>query len=149
MPGRYSCLRVDFHFQRNTFPWLRDVYLPMAISILIVWLSSWMDVEQMGRVWVLGSAIFYCKWIAFNHTATTLRLISYSTSFHWWSWGCDVLIGWAILEFVVVQRLSSVERGKCRSCQNFMEIVMRIGFLVGFAMVISCCYVKYLDQNVE
>lgn len=41
-PGTYSCLRVKFVLRRGVAPFLRNVYAPSAMLVVVSWLAFWL-----------------------------------------------------------------------------------------------------------
>lgn len=152
--GTYSCLRVDFLFQRDFSSWCHHLFLPMIMSLLLIWVSTWITPSYTGatlvRALLLGGSSLYCKVTLWSFRP--MPQISYTTALDVWDMCCTTFILLAIVEFVVVLVLRSGGKGdddfSGSPGSRRIDIVMRIIYPIAIVACV-CIYFATVPPKTE
>lgn len=78
-------MEVDLFFQRNLRPFLREVYIPSCMLVILSWVSFWIDPKAFNSRFLLS---FICLLSMFFHSTgiqSTIPVTSYIKAIDVWT----------------------------------------------------------------
>ncbi|CAL8116345.1 unnamed protein product [Orchesella dallaii] len=112
--GIYSCLRVDFTFQRAFHSYLVMVYIPSMMMVITSWVSFWISPKAVTARTMIATLTLFILAIQTAEVNKTFPQTSYTKAVDVWTGVCLTFVFAALLEFATVHYLSN-RKGNYRS----------------------------------
>lgn len=77
--GAYSCLRVEFMFRREISPYIRRVYIPAYILVVISWIAFWLHPNR-AQTLRIATQLVSLLGLFYLYSLTNVPRVSYTTS---------------------------------------------------------------------
>jgi anionic glutamate receptor len=107
--GIYSCLRVDFVFQRGFYYYLIQVFIPTTSLVIMSGLSLWLDKSQVVARLLLSLMSYLIMILGIVILNFTLPKVSYTKAMDVWTGVCLTFVSVSIWELIVVHFLHRAE----------------------------------------
>lgn len=153
--GTYSCLNLDVFFARSPNYYFIQVYIPVAMLVIISWIGFWVDVKKdlaSRMMLVLGSLLTMSALVAFLN-ATIIPQISYTKRIDIWTGVSLTFVFAALLELATVnyfnkrvenaesdepaheyKMIKTMKKLKCNKLDVFSRVAFPLAYLL-FAIV--------------
>ncbi|CAL8116327.1 unnamed protein product [Orchesella dallaii] len=136
--GTYSCLRVDFTFQRAFHSYLVMVYIPSMMMVFTSWVSFWITPKAVTARTMIATLTLFVLAIQTAEANKTFPQTSYTKPVDVWTGVCLTFVFAALLEFATVHYLS-----KWLPSSDKLDVVSRIVFPVLFILFNIFYWVVY------
>ncbi|CAL8116353.1 unnamed protein product [Orchesella dallaii] len=103
--GTYSCLRVDFQFQRLFKHFLIMVYIPTMMMVFVSWVSFWISSKAVTARTLLATLTLLVLAIQVNEVNKTFPQTIYTKAVDVWTGVCLTFVFATLLEFATVHYL--------------------------------------------
>ncbi|CAL8116331.1 unnamed protein product [Orchesella dallaii] len=146
--GTYSCLRVDFLFQRVPRSYIVTVYIPTMMTVITSWVSFWITPKAVTARTLVATLTLFVLAIQTAEANKTFPQISYTKAVDKWTGTCLTFVFAALLEFVAVHSLLNRKEknnliSKLESLAHRFDVVSRIAFPVLFVLFNICYWMAY------
>ncbi|CAL8116349.1 unnamed protein product [Orchesella dallaii] len=136
--GTYSCLRVEFQFQRRFKHFLIMVYIPTMMIVFVSWVSFWISSKAVTARTLLGTLTLFVLAIQTAEMNKKFPETIYTKAVDVWTGVCLTFVFAALLEFATVHYLS-----KWKSSSDILDVISRIVFPVLFILFNIFYWVAY------
>lgn len=101
--GEYSCLKIDFQFERNSRFYICRWFVSSFICVLIVWLSFWLSTKhsKLRLGLIIGSTLMMS--CISNDIKNNKPELDYCTTVDIWTMSCWLLIIFGYIQFGLIQ----------------------------------------------
>ncbi|XP_053378952.1 glycine receptor subunit alphaZ1-like [Mercenaria mercenaria] len=144
--GNFSCASMELHFVRNMGYYLMQMYIPCVISVIISWISFWIDVNAASERLGLG-VVTVLTMVTHNADVNSqLPKVSYTKAIDVYTSTCLVLVFLALLQYLVVyiyaQRRSGDEKGDdMQTNRRYQSVALKID--VASRIVFPCVFLVF------
>ncbi|KAI0224171.1 Glycine receptor subunit alpha-4 [Lamellibrachia satsuma] len=115
--GEYPCLEATFHMRREIGFYVLQTYMPSVLIVSLSWLSFWIDKDAVpGRV-TLGVTTVLTMTTQLSSSKNSYMKVSYPKAIDYWYSMCMLLVYGALVEYVLVNFLSTREKRMRRQLQ--------------------------------
>ncbi|XP_014669638.1 PREDICTED: glycine receptor subunit alpha-4-like [Priapulus caudatus] len=104
--GNFSCLKLQFKFEREFGYHMSQSFAPCALLVVCSWVSFWLSVDAIPARTALGITTFLTIYTQSSGVRYTLPPVSYTKAIDIWFNVCTVFIFLTLVEFALVNYVS-------------------------------------------
>lgn len=124
----YSCVRFDFHMDRNMGYYITQVFIPSILIVFLSWVSFWLDIDAVPARISLGLLTVLTMTTQSAGARNNLPKVSYLKAIDLWMAVCLGFVFLALVQFAYVNVLSRVEK---RRKTTFGSVAMTAAMVAG------------------
>ncbi|CAH1777321.1 unnamed protein product [Owenia fusiformis] len=110
--GSFSSLRAVFHLKRQIGYYLLQTYIPSMLIVILSWVAFWINKEAVPARIALGITTVLTMTTQLTGSRQGVPRVSYPKAMDVWMAACMLFVFLALLEYAVVNVMSTVEKDK-------------------------------------
>ncbi|XP_060769276.1 glycine receptor, alpha 4b [Neoarius graeffei] len=104
--GRFTCIEVKFHLQRQMGYYLIQMYIPSLLTVILSWVSFWINMDAAPARVGLGITTVLTMTTQSSGSRASLPKVSYVKAIDIWMAVCLLFVFAALLEYAAVNFVS-------------------------------------------
>uniref|UniRef100_A0A3Q2QUE2 Glycine receptor, alpha 3 n=1 Tax=Fundulus heteroclitus TaxID=8078 RepID=A0A3Q2QUE2_FUNHE len=104
--GKFTCIEVRFHLERQMGYYLIQMYIPSLLIVILSWVSFWINMDAAPARVALGITTVLTMTTQSSGSRTSLPKVSYVKAIDIWMAVCLLFVFSALLEYAAVNFVS-------------------------------------------